>query len=733
MIKQNTQIIIIEQRKNINLIRNLLLFIGFLSFVHSTNHKTDENSNLYINIILEKLNSGDLGFLEDENNFIFISSMIEDEKQEIVDKKSLENFDETFLILKLINKININVISSNYEVTPIKETNKILDILIENVSEISEIYINNTINYNIYLNFTVLNLIGIYSNYKNNDLNFQNFNEKIIPIIYKILDDDNNEFKKNEKYIEEKFFLQYCMSYMSLFILFTENVNFFLNLDKNEKLKKLLKNIIDKYISFVIIDKKVFIYYETVIDNFLDDLVLEIIKNNDSCKEVFFEIIDYFLKRFTKILDNETCNIIIFDLTKCFLDKLFKNIFYLKNMTDLDTLINILKKITDIKLDNNIKEVDMLFLEIKMLYIKNITKFYKENNINASKVIRNFEEKSIKEKIKKLIDFKNLNKVQKSYYLLYLYKDLTTNFENDKLHNLHLINFIKNILDEHVNMIIKYTFGEFQYNLTEIFDYFKKVILLFYYNIEFERFDFKNIIRYKTTNLIEQLSKKIQNLKLSESINFTIKDENFVKFALGYQLIDINKVEARNLLIEFFKIYSYKISKSVNNFEDIELFIILSSYIKNLSKKLSDNESSKNNFIKKINKLTFRTEIQEFIENEDGKDLKELFIIKFINAIIESDLKILEILEEFYKENFKNFMVEFIDDFKKLDIFYDTETNNNSEFRIFYYNFNNKIFFFKIVDEDNETNFYWSENDIRKEIYEYFEEKFVFYSNYKQI
>ena len=695
MIKQNTQIIIIEQRKNINLIRNLLLFIGFLSFVHSTNHKTDENSNLYINIILEKLNSGDLGFLEDENNFIFISSMIEDEKQEIVDKKSLENFDETFLILKLINKININVISSNYEVTPIKETNKILDILIENVSEISEIYINNTINYNIYLNFTVLNLIGIYSNYKNNDLNFQNFNEKIIPIIYKILDDDNNEFKKNEKYIEEKFFLQYCMSYMSLFILFTENVNFFLNLDKNEKLKKLLKNIIDKYISFVIIDKKVFIYYETVIDNFLDDLVLEIIKNNDSCKEVFFEIIDYFLKRFTKILDNETCNIIIFDLTKCFLDKLFKNIFYLKNMTDLDTLINILKKITDIKLDNNIKEVDMLFLEIKMLYIKNITKFYKENNINASKVIRNFEEKSIKEKIKKLIDFKNLNKVQKSYYLLYLYKDLTTNFENDKLHNLHLINFIKNILDEHVNMIIKYTFGEFQYNLTEIFDYFKKVILLFYYNIEFERFDFKNIIRYKTTNLIEQLSKKIQNLKLSESINFTIKDENFVKFALGYQLIDINKVEARNLLIEFFKIYSYKISKSVNNFEDIELFIILSSYIKNLSKKLSDNESSKNNFIKKINKLTFRTEIQEFIENEDGKDLKELFIIKFINAIIESDLKILEILEEFYKENFKNFMVEFIDDFKKLDIFYDTETNNNSEFRIFYYNFNNKIFFLK--------------------------------------
>ena len=115
----------------------------------------------------------------------------------------------------------------------------------------------------------------------------------------------------------------------------------------------------------------------------------------------------------------------------------------------------------------------------------------------------------------------------------------------------------------------------------------------------------------------------------------------------------------------------------------------------------------KHNYLEKINKLTFETETQEFIKYKDLKDFKKLFIIKFINIIKKSNLKILENLEKLLNEEFKVLMINLIDNFKKLDIFFDIETNNNPEFRkTVYYDFTQYIFFYKIVNKHNKATFY---------------------------
>lgn len=76
-------------------------------------------------------------------------------------------------------------------------------------------------------------------------------------------------------------------------------------------------------------------------------------------------------------------------------------------------------------------------------------------------------------------------------------------------------------------------------------------------------------------------------------------------------------------------------------------------------------------------------------------------------------------------------MINFIDNFKKLDKYY-TKKNNNPEFRkTVYYDFNQHIFFYKILNKDNIPTFYWSKNE-RKAIYEYFEEIFIFNSDDSQ-
>lgn len=160
----------INQRKITSSTIHFLLFSILIRFCSSTLNITNFNLNEYI--ILEKFNSGDLDVIANKNNFLFISSMIKDEKNKIIEKKNFKDFDKT-ITYKFINEIKYKFLTINYEIIPMKETNEILNIFIENISEISEYNSHND-----FFNETIINLTGIYSNYKNNYLNFVYFNEK---------------------------------------------------------------------------------------------------------------------------------------------------------------------------------------------------------------------------------------------------------------------------------------------------------------------------------------------------------------------------------------------------------------------------------------------------------------------------------------------------------------------------------------------------------------------------
>ena len=314
---------------------HLLLFVLLIGFSFSSLHKIDENLNITIDtnkIIIE-----DFSVLENEHLFSEIKSKLEYECLE-----NEENFINTFTY-KFIIEIKNKVIISNNENISMKKINEITDILIRQISIISENNYNNEFFYK-----TILNLIVIFSNYKNNDLNFENFNEKIIPIIYKILNEEINEYSNDKINSTKRKFLQDFLYEMSLFLTYKENIYFFFNLIKNEKLKELFINIIDECINFVIKDKNDIINYLNLINNFFNDLVLETITNNYSCKKVYFELIDHSIKHFDEILNTEILTDRCFYFIKRFLDKLFKNPFYLENIVNLDTFINIFKKINDI-------------------------------------------------------------------------------------------------------------------------------------------------------------------------------------------------------------------------------------------------------------------------------------------------------------------------------------------------------------------------------------------------
>lgn len=135
------QITSIKQRKTANLAINLLLFTILIGFCTSTLNMSNINSNLNEDIIVEKLFLGDLSVLMNKKNIVFVFSIIENEKNEIIEKKSLEDFNNTFTF-KFINMINNNI-QSNYIIIPIKEINIILNYLIRKISEIYKFYIKN--------------------------------------------------------------------------------------------------------------------------------------------------------------------------------------------------------------------------------------------------------------------------------------------------------------------------------------------------------------------------------------------------------------------------------------------------------------------------------------------------------------------------------------------------------------------------------------------------------------
>ena len=685
----------IQQTKTINLIRHLLLFFGLIGFSFSTLDRINVNSDEIIDF--EKLDSGDLYFLKSDLLFDTVSSKIEDEKNEIIHKKSLKDFNKT-LTYKLIKIIYYNKISLNYEIISIK-TNKILDILFNQINNVLEINY-----YNDDFKMTVLWMMEIYSSYESGRKNYNDFNS------------------------------------IMFFLTTRKNLYFFLNnLSGNEELKKITFNIIANYT--ILISRDIILdYYEQIImKNLFDGSVLETIKKNDSCKKVYFEIIDFLLLNVEKFFDFEILIHRRCHKIEYLLDELFKNPLYLKNISDLDILINILKKKTDIILENNKKEVFYLSTYTIQFYTKYIASIFSENDEKICKIIQIFEN-NIYEFIILLKSFEinnenyDFHKFSYHEFKEYLYKSNIT-FENENFNNPHLINSIKDTFYDYILKIVMFELDNIDFKVTEIRKNYVISEFLSMIPKELEKYNFKNIISNKVIKLIEQFQKTSGNQDLLENNYFTAKDKNLLEFAFLYGFIDINEIKIRNLLLNFLETYSNKIFKSVNDAEDIEFFINLFFNITNLSKKLDMDEILKNIFLEKVNKSIFETEIKEHIENKDRKEFKKLFIIKFVNVIKESDFQILEKLEKSNEKIYKNFMINFIDNFKKLKNFYDN--NKNLEFRKFVNNDFIKIFYFKIrkkwseVYEDNIPIFYWNETEIRKEIIAHFHSNISLQDDFK--
>ena len=309
----------------------------------------------------------------------------------------------------------------------------------------------------------------------------------------------------------------------------------------------------------------------------------------------------------------------------------------------------------------------------------------------------------------------------------FYFESFDIDYKTWKINNPNFIFSIKNTFYKYYTKFIIFKLEESNYKVTENNKLFFKEGN-FSISIEIEKlkkFYLKNKMNDKVIKLLEQFN------KISENINFSIKDKNLLKFAFENEFIDINEVETRNLLLKFLENYYINISKSINCAEDIDFYIFLSLNIKNLSKKYSMNKNLQNNFSEKVNEFIFEKETREFIQNEDGKEFKKLFIIKFINSIKESNNKILENLEELNKENFKILMIKFIDNFKKLDKFFDTKYNKNTDFVETAYNDFLKIFYYEIVNENNELTFYWSITKIRKEIIGHFNPNILLTDEFK--
>ena len=416
-----------EQTKTTNFTRNLFIFIVLISFCSSTLDTTNENYNETIDC--DKLISGDLYFLKDEDFFKSLNLLIEDEFKTIIYKKSLEGFNET-LFYKLVFKIHSNIIISNFQNIPIKETNKILDILFNLLKNV--LYLESC---NDDFKMTVLWVIEIYSSFEIERKNFNDYNS------------------------------------IMFFLTTKKNLYFFLmNLSNNEKLKKLTFNIITSYTILISRDIILDFYEQRIIKNLFDGSVLKIIKNNDSCKKIYFEIIDSFLINFEIFFDFE----ILID-RRCYkilylLEELFKSPYYLENITDFDILINVLKKITDILLYNNKKEIYHLSIYTIQFYTKYIAKINIENNEKICRIIEIFEENIYKFIIllnSFNINLENFDFHRYSYYEInkYLY-DFCINFENEKYNNPYLANKIKDTFNEYSTKILIYELDSIDFEKT---------------------------------------------------------------------------------------------------------------------------------------------------------------------------------------------------------------------------------------------------------------------------
>ena len=660
----------IKQQKITNIMKNLFLFVYLIGFVTSTPNTTNINSNLNGDIILKKFNSGDLSVLANENNVLILRYMIENEKNEIIKKKSFKDFKKTF-IFKFINTIKYKFISRDFEILIEKEINRMLEICIENIDELSKLNIYN----NTYYNYTICQMTFLYCKNRYNSINFECFNKKIIPIIYKILDKEILEFNDNlnvltktnsiinkihnkEKYGQINFinnsprrkFLEDCIY---IFSRFNRSDIFYMNLADNIKLKEVFINIIDEYITFLIIENDYF-KSSIFIDNFFNNFVLEFIENNSSCMKVFLKLIDHYFQNFKENLLFYKETNFIFTFIKIFLTKYLQNTINYIKKKDLDTLSNIFNNIVDIEIRkySNFYSVSLYTIEIYTDYIVTIPKENIEKNIEIIEIF----EKNVNKFIKLInvfeIDVKNYNYNNNSYFRIknYLY-DSDINFENNKFNNPILITNIKNSFYEYITKIIIFELKKISFNVKE----FHKNYILYQFlslsHIELRKYNFKTIISNDVLKKLDKFNKTFINLEPSENINLTTIDRNLLEFAFSYELINMDEIDNRNLVLKFLENYINNISKCLYNFKDVEFFIFYTFYIINLIKKLDLDENLKNSYLKNLNKfLEFETEIQEFIDNKNREEVEELFLVKFIDEVKESDLKILYNLEKLNKE-----------------------------------------------------------------------------------
>ena len=599
-----------------------------------------------------------------------------------------------------------------------KKFDKLFNIIIDKINIVKKYDI-----YNVFLEDSILKLIGIYSNIKKNDLNFENFNEKIIPIAKKI-------FKETET-IENK--LKILIKYIKMYKILSRNRNFFVNLVYNIKLKELFISIVNKYISLET-EKEEINNFFIIIKNYYEFLVIYM--NKKKLKNVHFEIIDCFVQDYIIILDtgifeNERFQLIIF-----FLDSLFKNEYYLKNIINLEVLINPFEKIQEKKLYLLQYEKNM-FLYIIFLYTEYILK-NPGGNENFSEIVRIFKNNN-KEKFLKIIReiIKELKKKpQNSIYNICIYYYIKNNLNNiyiesNKLNNEKLEKEIIIPIQEHKKNNLFLELENVSNYIKDILNnhcindfYIKKDITVL------EKIIFKNIFKNDIIKTLKNFHNKIKDQKTSIIINFQNKDKNFLKFVLIYDFFDMEDKNIRDLVYKLSSDHFHKSFGLLNDLRDFKFYFILIFYITNLVEK--DKIIDKNSIFsfKEVTIFPFETEMKEFIYKKDDKGYEKLSIVKLINIIANSKLEILEILEYINKEKYKNLMIDFINGFQTLFIFvYPNRKKKSKIWKTIYKNFT-EIF----SDKNNERIkiFYWQKTKTRKEIHEYLKKIFPsFISNIK--
>ena len=373
-----------------------------------------------------------------------------------------------------------------------------------------------------------------------------------------------------------------------IFKIFTQKKIFFLNLAKNKELKKIFINIINEYINFVIKEKEDKKNYKIVIDNLMKFYRFQDICKDNSYKKVYFEIIDCFLRNYTKNLDIESLNIGSIIYMQKFLNRLFSNKFYLENITDFDIITKTFEKIANFEFNIAKNGLNIISTYIIEFYIKFIATIPIENFEKNSILIKTFEvniNKFLKLIIKLIKNSENSINNKITYYVInkILYNP-NINFQNDKFNNKEFVKNIENTFQKYIEKIVMLELIKIGFDVTKINKiYILNNFLYKDYKI-LEKYNFKNIFINKVIKILEKFYKKSKDRKLSENIYLEIEDKKFLEFVFLYDFIDIKNEKTRILVFNFLEIYSYKISRSTNNIEDLEFFIILSFSITNLVK-----------------------------------------------------------------------------------------------------------------------------------------------------